>query len=222
LIVLKNPPRTEDVDRWRTLYEKKIAPNQVNPNRILIWDEIPIDSSTIEEYKKDNLTFSPFHVLILNSLTQPKNHNGRIAIKEIGDNDEEWHSVIEANIESFGIAETSDYKDYVDRRFLDHRSHIRKGAGRWYGAYVNGELAGSLGIFTGDGLCRFQEVAVRPKFLRQSIASTLVYHAASRAQEEYPDFPQIIIADPEGEAINVYRQIGFEKHSESHALITPR
>jgi ribosomal protein S18 acetylase RimI-like enzyme len=220
LIVLKNPPRAEDVGRWRALYEKRIAPNQAIPNRILIWDETTIDTSTIEEYKKDNLTFSPYNVLTLKSLTQPKNHNGRISIKEVFDNDEAWQDVIEANIESFGVSETSDYKDYAERRFSDHRSHIRKGAGRWYSAFVDGEFAGSLGIFAGDGLCRFQEVAVRPKFRRQSVASTLVYHGASRAREEYPNHLQVIVADPEGEAINVYRQIGFEKHSESHAFVS--
>jgi ribosomal protein S18 acetylase RimI-like enzyme len=220
LIVLKKPPRREDVDRWRELYEKKIAPNQVNPNRIIMWDETGADSAAIEEYKKDNLKFSPFDILTLKSLLQPKNLNDRIAIKEIGDRDEEWNEAIEANVESFGASDTPDYRHYAERRMADHRSLIANGRGRWYAARADGEFAGSLGFFAGDDLCRFQEVAVRPKFQRQGIASALVYHAASVAREEYPNNPQVIVADPNGSAIGVYRRIGFEKHSETHALIS--
>jgi ribosomal protein S18 acetylase RimI-like enzyme len=222
LILLKNPPRMEDVVRWRELYETKIAPNQVNPNRIILWDGASADSYTTEEFRKDNLIFSPFDILTLNSLKQSPNHNNRIAIQEIGDNDEEWREVIESNIESFGPTDAPDYRHYAERRMADHRLLISKGYGRWYTARFDGELVGSLGIFAGDGLCRFQEVAVRPKFQRQGIASSLVYHAAAGTREEYPNSPQVIVADPDGGAINVYRQIGFEKHSESHALITPR
>ena len=222
LIVLKNPPRSDDVARWRELYEKRIAPNQVNPNRLVTWDGLAAESSVIEAYTKDNLTFSPFDVLILNSLLPSPNHNDQITIKEIGDNDEEWHEVIESNIESFGVKDTSDYPDYAERRIADHRSMVASGRGRWYAARVDGEFAGSLGVFAGDGLCRFQEVAVRPKFQRRGIASTLVHYAAARAREEYLNNPQVIVADPNGNAINIYRQLGFEKHLESHALTTPR
>jgi GNAT superfamily N-acetyltransferase len=221
LIVLKNPPRAEDADRWHKHYETKIAPKQAELNRIIIWSVMSNDVPDIESYIEDGLIFSKADVLLLGSLKRSPSQNTQVDIREIAIDGNEWNEVLEINIEGFGAGDAT-YPEYAERRFADHRSLIRKGAGRWYGAYINGELAGNLGIFAGEGLCRFQEVAVRPKFRRQGIASALVYHAASRAREEYPDYLQIIVADPKGDAIDAYRKTGFEKHSESHALIRPR
>src|SRR5207244_350887 len=142
----------------------------------------------------------------------------RITIQEIRESDQAWNEIVEANVECFAVNDTPDYRKYAERRIADHRSLVAKGIGKWFTARADGEFAGSLGIFRGDGLCRFQEVAVRQKFRRQGIAATLVYTAAAWAQRTYPGYPAIIVAASKGDAISVYHSVGFQKHSDSYAL----
>ncbi|HET6401422.1 MAG TPA: GNAT family N-acetyltransferase [Candidatus Kapabacteria bacterium] len=219
LIVLKEWPRPEQAERWRALHAERIAPHQPVRNRLLVWEGIPDGRDVLEPYLAGGLTFSTFDVLRLQQLRKPANYRPEIIIRAIADTDEVWRSVISMNVESFGIRyDDPDYQHFAEQRIAHHRAMVRKGMGHWYGAYVNGELAGSLGIFWGDGLCRFQEVAVRPQFRRQGIAATLVYEAAKNALRNFPNFPQVIAADGEGDAIRIYRALGFETDSRSFAL----
>jgi ribosomal protein S18 acetylase RimI-like enzyme len=219
LIVLKEWPRREQTKRWRDMHFTRIAPLQPIPNRLLVWEGIPKDKDFLEAYSADGLIFSTFDVLQLDELYKHPTHRSDILIRAIPDSDEEWHSVIAMNVESFStLYDDSEYRNFAEQRFAHYRKMVRKGIGHWYGAYINDELAGSLGIFRGDGLCRFQEVAVRPRFRRQGIAATLVYETARTAQQEYSGYPQIIAADADGDAIRIYRALGFKKDSLSYAL----
>ena len=219
LIVLKAWPRPEDTVHWKNLYVSKIAPLQSVPNRLLVWEGSRDKHGVLEPYTEDGLTFSTFDVLRLGRLHKPSTHRPDIIIRTISDDDEEWREVVSVNVECFGIlSDDPDYQRFAERRLAHHRRMVAKGLGCWYAASIDGELAGSLGIFWGDGLCRFQEVAVRPRFRHQGIAATLVYEAAKSAQREYPHHSQIIAADAEGDAIRIYRTLGFETDSLSYAL----
>ena len=92
-----------------------------------------------------------------------------------------------------------------------HRRNIEKGHGRWFGAFLDGRLVASLGIFTAaDGLARFQEVKTHPEARGQGLAGTLVHAAGRHALDEMGAETLVIVADPDYLAIRVYRSVGFD------------
>ncbi len=218
VIVLKAPPKSEDRPRWRELHAKHIAPLQAVPNRILVWDGPAVDKETEAAYANDGLKYSSFDVLTLRALARPEFYNSQIEIRLLDGTSREWEHITECNVESFGVKEDDTYREYMMRRMAHYREMVATGRGTWYAAFLEGDFAGSLGIFCGDGLYRFQQIAVRPNFRRRGVAGRLVHEAATRALQEFPDYPQVIAASRTGDAFRIYRALGFETDSVSHAL----
>ena len=105
-------------------------------------------------------------------------------------------------------------EDFATARSLAHRGNAEAGHGSWFGAFLDGRLMASLGIFTASpGLARFQEVKTHPDARGQGLAGTLVHTASRHALEEMGARTLVMVADPDYLAIRVYRSVGFE-HTE--------
>jgi ribosomal protein S18 acetylase RimI-like enzyme len=93
----------------------------------------------------------------------------------------------------------------VARRALAGAGH-----GAWFGAFLDGQLASQLGVFSDRrGIARYQEVATHPDARRQGLAATLLGHAARYATGHLAATTLVIVADPGESAIGVYRGVGF-------------
>ncbi|RJQ81049.1 GNAT family N-acetyltransferase [Pseudonocardiaceae bacterium YIM PH 21723] len=85
-----------------------------------------------------------------------------------------------------------------------------RGKGSWFGAFQDGRLVASLGVFTdGSGLARYQSVDTLPGYRNRGLAGTLVHHAGQYALTELGARLLVIQADPGYHAIRVYRSVGF-------------
>jgi ribosomal protein S18 acetylase RimI-like enzyme len=100
--------------------------------------------------------------------------------------------------------------DFIRRRMIARRRLTLAGHGAWYGAFRDGELLAHLGIFTAEpGIARFQDVETDPDARRQGLAGTLVQHAAAHAAKTRAVGTLVMVADPDGDAIRLYRSLGF-------------
>ena len=82
--------------------------------------------------------------------------------------------------------------------------------GLYFGVFRDGSLLSSLGVVVApDGVARFQNVETRPGYRRQGLAGWLVRHAAAHAIRHLGARLLVIVADPEGPAIGLYRRLGF-------------
>ena len=101
--------------------------------------------------------------------------------------------------------------EFATRRGEAHRRNIENGHGQWFGAFLDGRLVASLGIFTSaDGLARYQEVKTHPEARGQGLAGTLVHAAGRHALDEMGAETLVIVADPDYLAIRIYRSVGFD------------
>src|SRR5579883_1776182 len=143
ILVLKTAPRMEDVERWRSVYEKELKPYQYTPARILVWDEGKLDEAAREAFATDRMKFSSFDVITLNKLSAPQYVNSNIELRDLAGNDDEaWQHVTDTNIECFALEKEADtYREYAQNRIAHHRTLVIKGLGLWYAAYVKGEFA---------------------------------------------------------------------------------
>jgi RimJ/RimL family protein N-acetyltransferase len=92
------------------------------------------------------------------------------------------------------------------------RRLVEQGRGQWFGAFLDGELVSSLGIFVAsEGLARFQDVKTHPDFRGRGLCGTLVHAAGRYAFDEMGVHTLVMVADPDYLAIRVYRSVGFEE-----------
>ena len=84
------------------------------------------------------------------------------------------------------------------------------GMGNWFGAYLEGQLIGDLGIFFGENMGRYQNVGTHPDFRRQGVCQTLVFEAAQLTLKEHPISMLVMEADAHAHAAKIYKSLGFK------------
>jgi ribosomal protein S18 acetylase RimI-like enzyme len=112
-----------------------------------------------------------------------------------------------------------DLRTFVDRQLTRYRAMQSTGVGQWFGAFVEGELAGSLGVVRHGELGRFQLVGTDPRFGRRGVCSTLVHHAARVATGELGVTTLVMAADAGYHAAKVYESVGFTRAEHLVALL---
>lgn len=101
--------------------------------------------------------------------------------------------------------------DFQQARVADARRLAESGHGVFLGAFVAGQLVAALGIVTDrSGTARYQHVQTHSGYRRRGLASHLVATAAAMARRRWPLDRLVIVADPDGPAIGLYRSLGFE------------
>ena len=79
------------------------------------------------------------------------------------------------------------------------------------GAFLGGRMCAGLGLYTdGDGVARYQAVDTHPDHRRRGLAGTLVHHAGAEGLSWPGVRTLVILADPQDDAIRVYRSVGFD------------
>ena len=98
---------------------------------------------------------------------------------------------------------------FVTAKIAEERRLCEAGDIAWFGAFVDGEMRAGLGVvLDGRGLARYQHVETHPAFRRRGPASSLVHFAGTQALTKGAR-TLVIVADPEAEAIGIYRSLGF-------------
>jgi GNAT superfamily N-acetyltransferase len=86
---------------------------------------------------------------------------------------------------------------FIAARDAARRTLAGTGHGAWFGAFLDGQLASQLGVFSDRrGVARYQEVATHPDARRQGLAATLLCHAARYATGHLAAMTLVIVADP--------------------------
>ncbi len=122
--------------------------------------------------------------------------------------DDDWAQQVELSLA--GETDPHVTREFSSRRDQSYRDLTEAGHGCWFGAFVDGALAASLGIFrAGEGLARFQHVKTHPEHRRRGLAGSLVHLASRFALDELEAERLVMVADPDYVAIRVYRSVGF-------------
>lgn len=137
--------------------------------------------------------------------------------------DHDWHQRVELAMSLWAAEMGPSYEPFVRRATSAARALTETGAGRWYGAFVDGRLVADLGIFrTVDRLGRYQSVATHPDHRRRGLAGTLLHAAGRYAIDELGCRALVIVAEADGDAGRIYRRQGFRPAGHQlHAYLSP-
>jgi ribosomal protein S18 acetylase RimI-like enzyme len=122
--------------------------------------------------------------------------------------DDDWAQQVELSLA--GESDAHIDREFSSRKDASYRRMVEAGHGHWWGAFVDGVLAASLGIIhAGEGLARFQHVKTHPDYRRQGMAASLVHAAATDPFIRVRARRLVMVADPGYDAIRIYRSLGF-------------
>ncbi len=139
------------------------------------------------------------------------------------DDDPAWERLVELEMTDGIVGTEEEHRTFVRRRFAGHRSAIRAGHGGWCAALLpDGTPVATLGIFeAGAGRARYQSVLTHPDHRRRGLAGALLRLAGEYAGRSLAARELVIVADPDGPAIGLYRRAGFADHTPQVALYRP-
>jgi ribosomal protein S18 acetylase RimI-like enzyme len=121
--------------------------------------------------------------------------------------DADWRQSVDLANRCFSGGEPG---DFLERRAAARRRLTQTGAGVWFGAFTDGRLLAQLGLFdVGDGYARYQHVETDPGARRRGLAGTLIWTTGRYGCAVLGTSTFVIVADPAGAAIRLYRACGF-------------
>jgi ribosomal protein S18 acetylase RimI-like enzyme len=132
--------------------------------------------------------------------------------------DAAWADVEAIELE-LGAGET-DHPAFVRRRIDAERSAVQAGRAAWLGLRADGRIVSALGVLPAPGgTARYQNVGTLAAYRRRGAAGRLVRAGAALAAERWGCTELVLVADPEGPAIALYRRLGF-RDAETQVQLT--
>lgn len=210
-LVLAEPPADDQAARrWLTTFEREL-PDAAH--RTFYVDGVDGRVSDLEAFVPLGLAVEPSVVMTAGSVHPPARPEGRATYRPLTD-DADWAQQVELSMAGEDVGHD---RDYCTRKAAADRSLVEGGHGRWYGAFLDGRLVSSMGLFAVRGetggaqpaLARFQSVKTHPDHRGRGLAGTLTHVVARYGLDELGAQTLVMVADPAYLAIRVYRSVGF-------------
>ncbi|HPH66554.1 MAG TPA: GNAT family N-acetyltransferase [Kofleriaceae bacterium] len=203
LLLLAQAPTAADVPLWQARFAEEFAGLPVR-HVTLWWDQGTLTTDAEQALVQHGFTIERVSVMSQPTRVMTARTVDGITLQELTAAQAEQLADLGLQInqrhdEAFTL--------FHQRRARWQKQLITRGLARFWGAFADGKLVASLGMFYHNGLARFQDVQTAATFRRRGIASALLCAAmdastAARAQTA------IIHAEP-GDAARLYESLGF-------------
>ncbi|PUA79745.1 GNAT family N-acetyltransferase [Nocardioides currus] len=154
-------------------------------------------------------------VLTTGELVEPRPVAEGVVIRAL-ESDDDWEGRAVLSRHLWSQTDEDTFMTYARRKNEQERALVAQGVGQRFGAFVDDTLVSTAGIFvTHAGLARYQSVETHPDHRRQGLAAAVVHAAGAHALATYGLETLVIAADTDGDAIRIYRSLGFtdaERH----------
>lgn len=208
-LLFDGPPAEGDFDRWRELFAQEIGTMPGVGHVAFGWNSG--EEGLIEPFLKEGFVLNDNVTLAANKVHRPEKYCEQAEIRPLVE-DWEWEAAMASKVEGRDpVFSEEGFRDFSNRQMTMRRSMVQAGLGQWFGAFIDGRLAGDLGVFVFNGLGRFQSVGTHPDFRRRGVCGALVYHAASQALERMGATRLVMVADANYHAAKIYESVGFRQ-----------
>lgn len=202
-LLLDAAPAAGALDAWLTTFEAEFPEAD---HRAFGVDGTTGSADDLAAFREAGFEEEGSTVMTASSVHPPARPNTEATVRRLT-SDEDWAQQLALAI----VGEEDEVTgDFASRRALAERALVEQGRGEWFGAFLDGRLVSSLGLFVAsEGLARFQEVKTHPDFRGRGLCGTLVHHASRYGLDELGVATLVMVADPDYLAIRVYRAVGF-------------
>jgi ribosomal protein S18 acetylase RimI-like enzyme len=213
-LVFPTAPSTEDLTRWPQIFADEMSGTAGVNHVAVTWDALDGDLGASDAFVAAGYDRWTLATMSLRKLAPEQRPPTPCEIRDLQTDADwtEWIELAEAQnaVQPLHYREGPGHRGFVEKTCAGHRAMIAAGWGRWFGAFVDGRLASSMGLFVRDGLGRFQAVDTHPDFRRRGLATTLLRHVVSEGLVYMGARTLVIVADVDEAAIGIYAAAGFE------------
>lgn len=154
-------------------------------------------------------------VLTASALVAPRPVADGVVLRAL-ESDEDWEGRARLAQHLWAKTDEETFMTYARGKNEQERALVAKGVGQRFGAFVDDELVSTAAVFvTHAGLARYQTVETHPEHRKQGLAAAVVFAVGEHALTAYKLETLVIAADTDGDAIRLYRALGFtdvERH----------
>ena len=205
-LLLDGPPAQGTISSWMSTFAREFPAAEHVAIGVDNTDGAAPDEA---ELTAAGLTVERNVVLTTSATTPPLRPNETAEYRTL-DSDADWLAALRLQEASYDDIDPEGWQGFRGRRLLARRRMQEDGFGAWFGAFSGGRMVSGLGIFgDGSGIARFQDVDTHPEDRNKGLAGTLVYRAGQYALSDMAAQTLVIVAEPDGPAIRVYRSVGF-------------
>ena len=166
-----------------------------------------LDESSRAAFEAAGLAVDVATVLTARSLTAPRDVEAEVRPLA---SDEDWEARARLSLALGHSTDEDSHLTFARRRNEQEKALVAAGRGARFGAFADGELVSTAAAFrAGEDLARFQTVETHPDHRRRGRAAAVVHAAGRHALEHLGATTLVIVADTDGDAIRVYRGLGF-------------
>jgi ribosomal protein S18 acetylase RimI-like enzyme len=204
-LVLDTVPPPEQIDAW---LDRFVAALPGARHRAIAFDRPEGKAGELVEFTRRGFTVDASTVMTARSVQPPPRPNAEATFRPLV-SDDDWAQSITLALAAYDGSD-EDQLEFVTRRAASNRDLVTDGHGAWFGAFVDDRLVTQMGLVqAGAGLARFQSVETHPDFRRRGLAGTLVHRVGEYGFAELKAETLVMVADPNDDAIRVYRTVGF-------------
>lgn len=200
-VLFPDPPGPQDFDRWRDLFHKEIGNQPAIEHEAFGWDSPSGELGSIEPFRNAGFGLSQCGVMTVSEVCLPPYFNRDVIVRPVV-TDDEWEKAARCTA---GATVT----DRIKRKMDSWRAMSQSDTGNWYGAFLDGEFVGGLGVYKVDETGVIDEVATLPDFQGQGVGRSLVYQACVHSLQHLELKQLLLMADNGGAAMRMYEQLGF-------------
>lgn len=221
LLLMNKPPENGDYEKWTRLFQHEFQHQALVKHMTFGWDAPDAKEGEIQPFLDGGFEVERSIVLTMDpaSLRAPKHFCIGLEIRSIS-TDQEWEAALQNQIacrlKEFSIESYEPFKRIQMRKYRDM---VETGLGKWFGAFIKGQLVADCGLFVFDGVGRYQAVGTSTHFRRRGICANLVFEAAECAFQKLGASRLVMVADPEYHAARVYQSVGFAPSQKAIGLV---
>lgn len=206
-LLLPQPPPVEEVPKWLDAFEREFPEAQ---HVALGFDGVVGSVADLAGFAAAGLTVEGSTVMSCQSVHAAPHPNESATYRSLR-SDKDWAQQVELRVACIDDRQDpSQYRAFAEAKAKTMRGLTEAGHGSWFGAFLDGQLACSMGLFTaGTGIARFQSVETHPDARGRGLAGTLVHFVSRFGFDAMGARTLVMVADPEYSAIRIYRSVGF-------------
>jgi ribosomal protein S18 acetylase RimI-like enzyme len=204
-VLLAAPPTgAADARQWLGVFEASFPSARHRTFGIDGTNGTAADASPFADLGMDTDVSS---VMTATSVHEPRRPNREATYRPL-ESDADWAQQVELTM----AGESAGYSpEFSEGRARQHRVLCDAGHGQYWGAFEDGRLLSSMGLFRASpGLARFQTVKTHPDARGRGLAGTLVHEISRFGFADLDAETLVMVADPDYLAIRVYRSVGFD------------
>ena len=205
-ILLSGTAPVEDATRWLQTFREAFPGAQ---HVAIGWDRGSARAAgRVQPMIRAGLELTVDQALVAETLASPRRPPPATVVRRLA-GDDDWEELLDLTVACWS---SEGGPEFQRARQADFQRLEASGRAAFFGAFLKGELVSACGIVSGlGGTARFQHVQTHPEHRRRGIAAAVLIGASHHAATHLSARRLVIVADPSGPAVRLYRELGFRQ-----------